>query len=868
MTALTAPGASGQVSAAGLGTTAGAASRQRFVVIWGVIALGVLSMAWGLTHLPAEPLPSAWRFLVVGVLFMLGDVALLHIRFGDDHHSFTLSEMALVVGLVMLPSPWLRIVAPLSVGAAHLLAKRPLTKVLFNAMSFAAATPMARQVYVLIAGHEPSAVMQCVGLASASLIFFLWNTSATSAAVATSQGLRFVDVLRKGIVLSPLVCLGNTSVGLLLVVLAASSPASLIVVPVLLGLLYFVYVSYLRAMEERDTWQVLQRTSRQLLSVEPGEVADVVIDRTPALFGADFVELLLGYSEDATSAVVYRSTKPGERPEKFDCALQPNNPFWGRALAEREPFDVSVDTAPAAQRRELEGLGLTRCVVAPLMVKDICLGTLRIGFRGPVRFGARQMQVLTTFANHVSGAVHNTQLFATVRVQALHDPLTGLANRTLLLDRLKEAQQRSRRAGGDVAVLFLDLDRFKVINDSMGHEAGDRLLIAVADRIAAALRPTDTAARFGGDEFVVLCEDLNGPVEAMAVAERLIASLSGPFALLNHQLFISASVGVAVAHADDDPVALLRDADAAMYEAKAKGPARSELFDTRMRERAVVRLELESDLRQAIQSRELDVHYQPNVRLRDEGVVGLEALVRWTHPERGEIPPDEFIPLAEETGLIIPLGAWVIETACRQLADWTRRECVGAGDLYVAVNLSPHQLNHAGLVSHVAAVLMMTGVSPRSLCLEVTESALLDDLHGAREVLERLRRIGVRIALDDFGTGYSSLSYLQMLPVDMLKLDRSFVARLSTDPRDRAILAGMVDLAHALDLTVVAEGVETAEQLADLRAMHCDQVQGFHYFMPQPAEELDAVLRLDQPLMLTNVTDLADPSPAITALAV
>ena len=835
---------------ANVSTTTEASSQRTRAVIWGVIAVGGMSMLAGLAQLHGAPVPSAWRFVIVGALFLLGDVALLHIRFGEDHHSFTLSELALVVGLVMLPSPWLRLVAPLSVAAAHMLAKRPPLKVAFNAMSFAAAAPMAREMYVFIAGSDPSPALQSIGLAAASLVFFLWNTSTTSAAVASSQGLPFVTVVRKGLVLSPLVWLGNTSVGVLLVVLAASSPVSLLVVPVLLGLLYFVYVSYLRAMEERDTWQVLQRTSRQLLRVEPGEVATVVVERTPALFGADFVELLLGDNENATTAVVYRGGGE-EHHDPYECSLQPSNPFWGRALAEREPFEIALGSAPAAQRRDLEALGLTRCVVAPLMMNDTCLGTLRIGFRGDVHFGARQMQVLTTFANHVSAAVHNTRLFATVRTQALQDPLTGLANRTLMLDRLEQALHRANGSRSTVAVLFLDLDRFKVINDSMGHDAGDQLLIAVAERIENTLRPEDTAARCGGDEFIILCEDIGGASEAVAIAERVLAALAAPVHLLDQQLVVTASVGIALASSpSDDPAALLRDADAAMYEAKGKGPARWSLFDRNMRERAVARLELETDLRHAIEHKELDVHYQPNVRLSDDGVVGVEALVRWQHPQRGNLPPSEFIGLAEETGLIIPLGAWVIETACHQLADWVSRGCVGAGDLYVSVNLSPLQLSHSGLVNHVAGVLMMTGLSPRSLCLEVTETALLDDLHGARQVLERLRRLGVRIALDDFGTGYSSLSYLQMLPVDVLKLDRSFIARLSPDPRDRAVVAGMVDLAHALDLTVIAEGVETEQQLADLRELDCDLVQGFHYFEPQCAADLDEVLMFPQPMRL------------------
>ena len=808
--------------------------------VWIIIGLGVVMMLAGLPG-ALTTTPDMRALTVVLGIFLLGDVPLLHIRFGRDHHSYTLSEVALVAGLWLLPLSWLQLVAPLAVAVAHLLARRSYLKVAFNAAALATGIVLAGGVYTLLDGATGSTARRCAALALATFVFFVWNTVSMSAAVASSQRLKFRTVYAKGLLLSFLVWLGNTSVGLLLVALAEFSPMSLMVMPLLLGLLYFLYWSYLRAMHERDVWQVLQSTSRQLLGT--AEVARVVMGRTPALFGADFVELLLVDNEQSSSAVVYRwSARGGD--EVSQARLNSSNPYWGRVLAEREPFEVIGRNAPAAHRRELASHGLAKCVVAPLLVKHSCVGTLRIGFRGDVRFGSRQMQVLTTFANHVSAAVHNTRLFEAMRFQALHDPLTRLANRTVLLDRLEHAQARSARTGESVAVLFLDLDRFKVINDSLGHDAGDQLLVAVADRLRAVLRPGDTAARFGGDEFVVLCEEINGPYEALAVAERIATTLQqSPFWIGDEQVFVTASVGVAIAAtAQDDPAMLVRDADAAMYQAKARGPARCELFDKQMGERAAARLEMENDLRRAIEREELAVHYQPNVRLADGGVVGVEALARWEHPQRGSISPTEFIPLAEETGMIVALGAWVIQTACRQLAEWGRRDRLGAGDLYVSINLSPLQLAHPGLVGQISAALLSTGVDPASRCFEVTETALLDDMEEARDVLERLRALGVRIALDDFGTGYSSLSYLHELPVDVLKLDRSFIARLSPRPRDRAVVAGMVELAHALDLTVVAEGVETEEQLCDLRALQCDVVQGHHFYAAQPAIDLDDVL--------------------------
>ena len=815
--------------------------------VWTVVTVGVLCIlgaaVTAVQHgLTGQSGPAAWRLVLIGVLFLIAETVMLDIRFGHNRKAFTMVEAALVVGLVVVPAPWLVLVAPLAIAGAHALAHRAPIKVAFNALSAAGGIVLARGT--LVALGEPNTTLEFgAALAAAAFTFFLWNSLTMAGAVASSQQLSFVSVYSKGLALCLLVWAGNVGTGLLLVALGASRSPFLMVVPVLLALLYFVYWSYLRAMHERDVWQVLQATSRQLVRVEPADVARVVIARTPQLFSAEFVELLLVPDEGADTASVFRWSAP-DQEDVFESPLDRTNPFWGRMLAEREPFQIVAADAPAALARDLASLSLAKCVIAPLLVQERCLGTLRVGFRGDVSFGAREMQVLTTFANHVSGAVHNTRLFEAMRVQALHDPLTGLANRTVLLDRLEQAQRRSERSPHSVAVFFLDLDRFKVINDSLGHDAGDQLLVAVAERISASLRPGDTAARFGGDEFVVLCDEVASPHEALLIAERLTAGLDEPFSLRGEQVFVSASVGVAIAHsAQDDPAALLRDADAAMYQAKARGPARTELFDARMRERAIARLELESDLRRAIERNELRLDYQPNVRLSDEEIVGVEALVRWQHTQRGDIGPAEFIPLAEETGAIVEIGAWVIETACRQLAAWCLDGWLGGCDSkYVSINLSPVQLAHPGLVKHIAAVLAETKVNPGSVCFEVTESAVVDDIHRAREVLMRLRALGVRIALDDFGTGYSSLSHLQMLPVDVLKLDRSFIARLTPDTRDRALVAGMVDLAHALNLTVVAEGVETPEQLQGLRELGCDVVQGYHYSAPASASALEVVL--------------------------
>jgi diguanylate cyclase (GGDEF)-like protein len=394
-----------------------------------------------------------------------------------------------------------------------------------------------------------------------------------------------------------------------------------------------------------------------------------------------------------------------------------------------------------------------------------------------------------------------------------------------------------------MAVMFVDLDRFKKVNDSLGHQVGNQLLQLVAKRLRRCVRDGDTVGRQGGDEFTILLPEIKEDGDARRIAEKIRSEFVEPFAIGDRRLFVTASVGVALYPQDGlDPLTLLKNADAAMYRAKERGRARCELFDAEMRERAVARLETENDLRRALERDELRLDYQVFVDVATQGIVGAEALVRWDHPRRGVLGPDQFIGLAEETGLIRPLGTWVLNEACMQLARWARSED-WPSTFMLSVNLSPHQLSDPNLLADVTAALAATGVDPGMLCLEITESALVADMDAALDVLERLRAIGVRVALDDFGTGYSSFSYLHRLPVDVLKIDRSFVARITAEPRDRAVVAGMIELAHALGLQTVAEGVETPGQLAELGGMSCNLAQGFYFSAPrEPAHVAQGVL--------------------------
>jgi diguanylate cyclase (GGDEF)-like protein/PAS domain S-box-containing protein len=427
--------------------------------------------------------------------------------------------------------------------------------------------------------------------------------------------------------------------------------------------------------------------------------------------------------------------------------------------------------------------------------------------------------------------------------QAHHDPLTGLPNRALFVQRLEGAliDRRRRSAEGErgrVAVLFVDLDNFKVVNDSLGHGVGDRLLEAVADRLRRVLRPEDVIARFGGDEFTVLVADVIDERHAIRVADRLSGALRAPIVLDGEQRFITASVGLSLAEGDDDEAAsLLRDADAAMYRAKELGKARTEVFDASMRARAMERLELESALRGALDRDELRLYYQPQVSLPDGAITGVEALIRWQHPELGLIPPLSFIPIAEQNGLIIEIGAWVLREACEQLAAW------GMPPLCMSVNVSPRQLGSADFRGAVADALRDTGVPPEQLCLEITESAVLADVDSATATLRDLKGLGVRLAIDDFGVGHASLRHLrQLLPVDTLKIDKSFVDGILSDAEDSAIVEAVVKLAHSLGLEAVAEGVEHREQAERLSGMLCQSAQGYHFARPQPADAIAELL--------------------------
>ncbi|HET8955064.1 MAG TPA: EAL domain-containing protein [Solirubrobacterales bacterium] len=477
--------------------------------------------------------------------------------------------------------------------------------------------------------------------------------------------------------------------------------------------------------------------------------------------------------------------------------------------------------------------------------KNRPFGVLDVHATEPHRFTAKDVPFVQAAANVLADAIERHAADQALRYRVLHDSLTGLPNRLSFVDALGEALDKAAISGSPVGILFLDLDHFKLINDSLGHHAGDALLRAVAPRLRSHLRPGDVVARFGGDEFGILIDRLADEGEAVAIADRVASAFTQPFSLDGVDHFVSASIGVAVARASEERTVnaelLIRDADAAMYRAKEGGRARCVLFDAEMRAGAMRRLETERELRHALDREELALFYQPVVNLRSGEITGLEALVRWRHPDRGTLDPAEFVSIAEDSGLIEPIGRWVQERACRQALEWHQLR-PDSRPLDVAVNLSARQVAHRDLAEAVEEVIARTGIDPVHLRLEITESVLVEESATAISTLERLNELGVRLVLDDFGTGYSSLAYLNRFPFHALKIDRSFVDALGIEQEATAIVEAIIGMARALSLEVIAEGVESEVQLAELRRLECDYAQGYLFHAAMPDREVSRLI--------------------------
>jgi diguanylate cyclase (GGDEF)-like protein len=595
------------------------------------------------------------------------------------------------------------------------------------------------------------------------------------------------------------------------------------------------------ALAERQ--RLLERLSKIQNSIvsrrELQEVLEAIVAGAHELLGDETVGLRLIDQDDPEMLVLVACA--GIDPEVVHQARR--SPLGmgagGRAAAEKKLIVVEDYSADSTSHPAFAADGISAALAAPVHEHGEVVGSLVVATHRPGRTYSRaERDMLVAFAEHASLALSDARTVQDAIHQAFHDSLTGLPNRLLLMDRLDHALARAARVGTETAVLFVDLDAFKTVNDSLGHAAGDELLREAAARLLSCVRSADTAARFGGDEFVVLLEDVDEQRVAR-VANRILEAMNEPFAVRNRQVFIGASIGIAVGgdQADD----LLRNADLALYRAKAKGRGQKQAFEPEMHVAMVERLELEEGLAQALRRAELVLHYQPLIDLRSDRLAGVEALVRWQHPTRGLLLPGEFIPVAEDSRLMLPLGRWVLAEACRQAADW-RRDHPAAHGLTVCVNFSSAQFTDPTLVGGVRETLADSGLPPQRLVIELTETALLRDTEAMVDRMMDLKALGVRLAVDDFGTGNASLRHLAKFPVDVLKVDRSVVSEIGVDRRQSAIAGSIIGLGADLGMAVVAEGIETPDQLAQLRALGCDYGQGFYLGRPAPAAELEPLL--------------------------
>lgn len=822
-------------------------SMRIWIFTAGLAAIAVMIHATQLMGRPTPPSAILLPWPLVAVGFAAAELKVVQVHFRRETHSFSLSEFPAVIGFFCLaPTDYLIAVVAGSAVAFLIGGRQRIEKLLFNLANFALVAAVELTVLYTFAGMTGVPhVRDWLAAFAATLTATVLSALTIATVITISGGAPQFEKLPEMVKFGSMVAFANTSLALLAVSILWTDPALLWLLVLPLVIVYLAYQAYVSEREKHERLELLYQSSRILQhSPELDSTLVALLGHARAMFRAEVAEVILYPRASDMEALRTTSRHDGE-PEVMVPVPDPRHDrIHQRIRAAPGPFFLPPELGAADDRSDMVG---------PLRGESDLIGSLRISHRltaGPT-FTDDDLRLLETLANQAAVALENghleqslaelSRLKEELRFQAHHDPLTGLANRTLFLDRVQE-----RLDGNDAdampVLLFLDLDDFKVVNDTMGHAAGDRLLVGMAERLRDVLRPTDVAARLGGDEFGVLLDDGPELSHAVTVADRIIDVLRSPFPIEGQDITVGASIGVAAGGVGSLGAAeLLRNADVAMYTAKGAGKNRVSVFEPTMHAAIVERHALSAELSRSLGRGELVVYFQPIVALRSSLVTGFEALVRWRHPTRGLVSPAGFISLAEETGIIRALGRYVLVEACTQAAKWHDVD-PGSAPLTVAVNLSAQQLQEPGFIDDVREILEGSGIAPEQLLLEMTETVMFHDTSTTLARLDAIRELGVRIAIDDFGTGYSSLGYLRRFRVDVLKIAREFVGPADRS-EDWAFAGAIIGLGRTLGLTVVAEGIETMGQLERLQDLGCEYGQGYLFARPVDAEATLRFLR-------------------------
>ena len=883
--------------------TASRRDRQVRLVCLAAVAAGLVAITAAVVTRDRYSPGPGW--LVLALLVALTAVRLVpvHLTHSGSSEALHLDE-AFFIPMVLLLAPWQvlsALLVALLVGSAA--TRRGGIKLLFNVGTVTASTGLGiAAAHALGVGGAVTATDYAAAFAG-GLVCCVVAAVAVAFVISVASGQPLAGLLLDGLALRLAVWLGSLAVGTVMAVVAVAHTEALALAVAPVAVLHAVISSALRTRRERTQADALYEAASRIHGTVESDVvrAELVAAAQELLFAgsarivpldteapADAMRAPLG--EEWALEVAERATggawTAGDRARLQALAAVAAGALENALLYEQvhaitsslgegvlalDERGVVTFANPAAEellgweRGELVGQQIAHAVDPEGLVGEqwVHLPSLRSGetVRRDEQVVTRRDGTPLDVALTASPVTREEQVVGAVVVlrdvrerkalqqqlvhQAFHDPLTGLPNRALFLDRLEHARARSTREGVTQAVLFVDVDRFKLVNDSLGHRMGDQVLRTVAARLVGVLRPSDTVARFGGDEFTVLLEQVSSAAEAGLIAERVLRELRVPIPAGGRDVVVTASIGIAVAEPGNAPGDLLAAADIAMYQAKGGGKNRYVIASPDADEQALARLDLEMELRHGIDSGQLELHYQPVVSAATGGLYGLEALVRWRHPVLGLLPPGRFMDVAEESGLVLPMGEWVLEQACLAAVDWQRRH--PHAPLVMAVNLSARQFQQADLCERVADVLASTGLDPHLLALEITETVVMEDTEATLAALRALKQLKVRLSIDDFGTGYSSLSYLKRFPVDTVKIDKSFVDGLDTGPVDREIVQAVIRLAAAVGMQTVAEGVETPAQREQLQLLGCTMLQGYLLARPAPLELVERTLELAIP---------------------